>query len=56
MDLFPGARLRRGEAHDCRLVPPTEGSARYEVVRQETRVLLAILNGALGTSYALPVR
>lgn len=33
-----------------------QGTARYEVVRKETGVLLEILNGALGTTFALPAR
>jgi Tol biopolymer transport system component len=35
---------------------PTDASARYEVVRGQTGILLAIINSALGTGYALPPR
>lgn len=41
-------------AADEYLVNPTEGRARYAVVRDETEVLFETLNTALGSNYRLP--
>ena len=43
-----------GQASDIYDVNPTEGSAKYAVVRQQTGVLLSSLNSGLGTSFSLP--
>ena len=43
-----------GQASDMYDADPTEGSAKYAVVREQTGVLLSALNSALGTSFSLP--
>jgi hypothetical protein len=55
------ARLRTLEsfsstASDMYLDDPTQGAARYAVVREETGTLLSQLNSALGTDLRLPQR
>ncbi len=43
-----------GQASDIYDANPTEGSAKYAVVREQTGVLLGELNSAMGTSFSLP--